>query len=313
MTPPAVPDVVVPTWRGEHLAACLAALAADPSPHRTVVVDNGSGVGVRVAAGFPGVEVVTLPENVGFGRAANAGAATGAGPVVLVNDDCVVRPGFVAAITAPLADAAVGMVAGLTLRADDPTVVDGFGVALDAALGAHNRLTGRRPGDRPERLAVPCGAAAAYRRSAWEDAGGLDPALFAYGEDVDLGLRMRAAGWAVAEAPDALAVHVGGATAGVDPAWQRGLAGTARGFLLRRWCPVRRLPQALVVDLLVVGYGLVRHRTTTPLTARVAGWRAGGPRRPLPPDVLDPAMGLRESVRRLRPGGTRRTHAYRRS
>jgi hypothetical protein len=121
---------------------------------------------------------------------------------------------------------------------------------------------------------------------------------------VDLGLRLRALGWEAAEAPDARAVHLGGATTGVDSPVQRELAGFARGFLLRRYgiLASRAAPRALLVDGLVVGWGLIRHRTLVPLRARARGWRAarGGARLPLPPGAIDPAIGVVESVRRLR-------------
>ena len=111
------------------------------------------------------------------------------------------------------------------------------------------------------------------------------------------------AGRQAAAAPDARGVHLGGATAGVDSPFQRELAGFARGFLLRATASSARRGalQALAIDALVVAWGAARHRTLTPLRARVRGWRAAGPsgRRPLPTDAIDPAIGLREAVRRL--------------
>lgn len=299
-------DVVIPTWNArELLARCLEALAGEPG--QVVVVDNASedGTAEMVRERFPGVRLVVLAENLGFGRAVNAGVAAGsAGAVVLVNNDVVVEPGFVEAITAPLAGPEVGMVAGLTLLPGGEGV-DAFGVELDRALATYNRAR-RRPLDGLPAgpPAVPSGGAAAYRREAFEAAGGFDEALFAYGEDVDLGLRLRAAGWRCAAAPLARGVHLGGATAGVDSPWQRRLGGFARGFLLRRYGVLRTrgAPRALLVDALVVAWGLVRHRTLVPLTARVAGWRAAGrgATRPFPHDAVDPSITLREALRRLR-------------
>ena len=293
-------DVVIPTWNGAALLArCLRALADEPA--RVIVVDNASddGTGALLAEEFPGVTVVTLGENAGFGRAVNAGVAAGDGEaVVLVNNDVIVEPGFVAAIVAPLADPAVGMVAGKTLLPDG-SGIDAFGIALDRGLAAYNR---GRWGTAGERLAMPSGGAAAYRRAAYEAAGGFDPALFAYGEDVDLGLRLRAAGWTAAAAPAARGVHLGGATAGVDSPLQRRLGGFARGFLLRRWGVLASAaaPRALLVEALVVAWGLARHRTLVPLTARLAGWRAAGRgRRRVPPGAVDPAISLALALRRL--------------
>jgi len=71
---------------------------------------------------------------------------------------------------------------------------------------------------------MPSGGLAAYRRSAFERAHGFDERLFAYGEDVDLGLRILLAGGSAAAAPLARGVHAGGASIGVDSPRQRELA-----------------------------------------------------------------------------------------
>jgi GT2 family glycosyltransferase len=288
------------------LERCLRALAADPSPKHVIVVDNASGDGTAelVRDRFPEATLVELPENVGFGRAVNAGARVGDGEaIVLVNNDVLVEPGFVDAIVAPFASPGVGMVAGLT-TIPGTGLVDAFGIELDRALAAFNRARHRPVGTPGGRLAMPSGGAAAYRRAAWEAAGGFDEALFAYGEDVDLGLRLRALGWDTAEAPDARGVHLGGASAGVDSPLQRELAGFSRAFLLRRYGILRSraAARALAIEALVVGWGLVRHRTLVPLRSRIHGWRAAGRdgRRPLPPGAIDPSIGAAESIRRLR-------------
>ena len=299
--------MVIPTWRARDLLRrCLSALRADHSSKSVTVVDNASGDGTRelVRDEFPEVTLVELPENMGFGRAVNAGVREGLGEaIVLINNDVLVAPGFVDAIVAPLATPHVGMVAGLT-TIPDTDLVDAFGIELDRALLSYNRARNAPLGTPAGRLAMPSGGAAAYRRAAWEAAGGFDEAFFAYGEDLDLGLRLRSLGWGAAEAPTARAVHLGGATAGVDSPLQRELAGFARGFLLRRYGILRSraAARALTIDALVVGWGLIRHRTLVPLRARASGWRAAGrcDQHALPSATVDPAIGFVESVRRLR-------------
>lgn len=302
-------DVVVVTWHGRDLlASCLEHLARQEEPHRVIVVDNAShdGTAELMRERFPETTFVELPENRGFGAAVNAGAAAGDGDaVVLVNNDLDVDPGFLAAILAPLrADVRVGMVAGMTLMPGRETV-DAFGIQLDAGLAAYNRQRHASPDGvaDPGLLAGPSGGAAAYRREAFDAVGGFDETLIAYGEDVDLLLRLRAAGWETAAAPTARGIHLGGATIGVDSPRQRWLGGFARGFLLRRWGVLRTRGalHALAIDLFVVGWGLVRHRTTLPLRARVAGWRAAGRGSlRLPAGAIDESVGLAEAIRRLR-------------
>ena len=300
-------DVVVVTFNARgHVAACLERLRRQTAPCTVIVVDNASSDGTAqvVAERFPEVRLVPLADNVGFGGGVAAGVAAGDGDaIVLVNDDAEVEPGFVAAMVRELeADPRVAMVAGL-LTIPGSQLVDGFGIELDVTLMAFNRLRRRTEHERPGVLAMPSGGAAAYRRCAFVRAGGFDPSLFAYGEDVDLGLRLRAAGWGVAAAPGARGLHLGGASFGVDSPRQRRLAGFARGFLLRRYGVLRgrAAARALLVEALVVGWGLVRFRTAVPLTARVAGWRAAGRRRErVDPGAIDRSITTAEAVRRLR-------------
>jgi GT2 family glycosyltransferase len=301
-------DVIIVSWRsGARILGCLSRLSKQHPPERTIVVDNASGdetvAGVR--ASFPQVRVLELDTNRGFGAAVNAGVAAGDGEaLVLINDDVEVEDGFIAAILAPLEDPQCGMVAGMTMIPGEE-LVDGFGIELDVTLAAYNRLRHRPPSDPPGRLAMPSGGAAAYRRAAFEAAGGFDERLFAYGEDVDLGLRLRLDGWSAGAAPQARGVHEGGATIGVGSPRQRELAGFARGFLLHRYGVLRsrHAPRALAVEAAVIAWGLLVHHTTVPLRARIQGWRAArGERSAVDGAALDPSISSVEALKRLRTG-----------
>jgi N-acetylglucosaminyl-diphospho-decaprenol L-rhamnosyltransferase len=302
-------DVVIPTWQGrDMLMRCLDRLQEQDVAHQVIVVDNASDDGTAdvVAERHPEARLVRMDRNEGFGRAVNAGVAAGSGDyIVLINNDVEVEAGFLRAVVAPMEDdPAVGMVASLMLFPTAPPRVDCYGLAVDRTLLTYCRLRGLAPtADGPlERLAGASGGAGAYRRAAFEQVGGFDEALFAYGDDIDLALRLRTAGWAAAETRAAQAVHLGGATAGVDSPWQRDMAGFARGYGLRRYGVLRTAagPRALVVETLVVAWGLVRHRTAVPLRSRLRGWRAGGglPRHPIPELAVDRSITLRETLRR---------------
>ena len=120
--------VVIPTFNGRSLLTeALEHLAAQTVPHDVVVVDNGSTDGTveLVSQRFPDVRVVALDENVGFGRAINRGVeVSSTDAIVLVNNDVLCPPEFLAELLAPFADEGVDMVAGVLVQHDRPDRVD---------------------------------------------------------------------------------------------------------------------------------------------------------------------------------------------
>jgi GT2 family glycosyltransferase len=302
-------DVVIPVHDGWSLTQrCIQLLEAQTLAHQVIVVDNGSGDGTaqRLKASFPGVRVLDLETNTGFPTACNRGADAGAGDVVvLLNNDVECRPDFLERLIAPLHDdERLGSVAALLL-APGETTIESFGLAVDPTIAGYPRLRGLPleavAGDLP-RLAGPSGAAGAYRRDAWESVGGLDEGVFAYAEDVDLALRLRAAGWSAAAVATAVAVHIGSASAVTRSAWQRYQGGFARGYFLRRYGVLggRFAVRALVTEgMVVAGDAVLFSHDLAALRGRVAGWRAarGLPRVARPPrDALDSAITFRKSV-----------------
>ena len=59
----------------------------------------------------------------------------------------------------------------------------------------------------PARSASPPARRWRVRRGAWDEVGGFEPAYFMYGEDLDLSLRLRLAGWGVGMVPEARVEH----------------------------------------------------------------------------------------------------------
>jgi N-acetylglucosaminyl-diphospho-decaprenol L-rhamnosyltransferase len=303
-------DVVIPVRDGWALTErCLQLLDAQTLPHAVLVVDNGStdGTPARLRSGFPDTRVLELDRNTGFSAACNRGVDAGSGEVVvLLNNDVECRPDFLERLVVPLSeDESVGSVAPLLLRPGGEHI-DSFGLTVDATLAGYPRLRGL-PLDRTQAttplLVGPTGAAAAYRRSAWRQVGGLDEGVQAYGEDVDLALRLRAAGWATSAAPKAVAVHLGSASAVTRSAWQRYQGGFSRGYFLRRYGVVRGRAalRALVTETIAAGGdAVVYSHDLAALRGRIAGWRAaaGRPRLPSPPrDAIDEGITFAHSLR----------------
>ena len=304
-------DVVVPTHNGwELVASCLDCLSRQTRPHNVIVVDDASSDGTAelLAERYPEVTVVALRTNQGFSRAVNAGIDAGSGDfVILLNNDVDCRPKFVERIVAPLVeDTSVGSVAALLLQADGGRV-DNLGLEIDYTLAAFPRHWGESPDngalDGDDGLLGPVGGAGAYRRGALEAVGGLDDSIFAYLEDVDLALRLRAAGWRSVAAPDAIGIHLGSASFGRHSSKQVFLRGWSRAYLLRKYGLAghpRAMIRALLSEAGSVAWQLAATRDTAGLRGRIAGWRAGTPEMSVPEGVANPRLGIRETLRRRR-------------
>ncbi len=223
---------------------------------------------------------------------------------MLLNNDVDCRPDFLERLVAPLrADISLGAVAALMLQPGEQ-LIDSAGMTADVTLAGFPRLQGlEAPRAREERplLAGPVGTAAAYRRIAWDQLGGLDEGIFAYMEDFDLTLRLRSAGWGTALASDAVGVHLGSATHGHRSPFQRRQGGFGRGYLLRRYGLLRgrHALRTLAIELVVVLGDLAISRDLAALRGRLAGWRAARslPRRPYPPAAaIDARISFMDAI-----------------
>lgn len=220
--------VVITFNDAAHIAPTIRGLLKEVA--QVVVVDLGSKdetVAV-VRRRFPGVEVRELSLEAGFGAALNAGAASLHEPFLLtLHGDARLRPGALEQLYATVNDSRqrVGC-AGPRLVAPHGVVELSAGFKPTRAWrwrAAWSQLVPRwkllRPRRKPKRVAYfaspvradvdwVSGAAALLRREAFDEVGGMDQRYFlAYG-DVDLGLRLRRAGWTVTYEPRARAIHL---------------------------------------------------------------------------------------------------------
>jgi GT2 family glycosyltransferase len=217
--------VVVSHDSARVLPRCLESLAeAAAGRLEVVVVDGGSKDGSPdlVRAQFPFARVLELGGNRGFGAADNRGATEVASDaLLLLNPDAWLVGDALDRLTDALdGDLRLGLVAP-RLRYPDgrPQFVwaPDRGVVGEALQKARNRFEARgwshRPLERLLRLLDPgwlTVACALVRRAAFDQVGGFDPGYFLYFEDVDLGLRLRRAGWRAAVVEGATACHLGG-------------------------------------------------------------------------------------------------------
>ncbi len=223
--------VILVNWRTPDLTVrAVRALVEDGvDPSDVVVVDNASGDGSveQITAGK--VEVIELPENVGFARANNEAARRRpADAYLLVNSDAFVEaPGSIDAMRSRLGGERVGIVVPLLLNEDrtvQPNVaplpsplvalVQASGLsrflpdALQPSLGTYWRH------GRERYVEAATAAVMLVSGSFWEEVGGFDETSFMYAEDRDLCWRARRTGWAVVFTPSASFVHLGNASGG---------------------------------------------------------------------------------------------------
>ncbi|MCX2950589.1 glycosyltransferase family 2 protein [Lentzea sp. NEAU-D7] len=201
----AVSTVVVVTWRGrDHITACLDALRAQKSPHRTIIVDNASDDGT--AELISGHEVVRLPRNRGYAGGLAAVLDMVETPYVAwLNDDAAPDPSWLTELERALdGDPGAAAATSSILLLDGST--QSVGVALTAdGHGKDVVLAGRE-------VFGFCGGAALLRTAELKAAGGVPASFFCYYEDTDTAWRLRLAGHRVISVGPARVRHRHGAS-----------------------------------------------------------------------------------------------------
>lgn len=191
-----LPDtsVVMVTWnRADMLDEALASISRlEPAPAEVIVVDDGSTDDTRTVVANHGAVYVRI-EHAGIAAARNAGWQSARGSIIaMTDDDCVVTPGWLGFLVAPIVEGAADIVQGKVLPRDD-----------------HADRVG--PWSRTLRVVRDRGsyqtANIAYRRTFMEQAGGFDPSLARVGEDADLAWRIKKLGGRTSFSDDALVRH----------------------------------------------------------------------------------------------------------
>ncbi|MDP9174829.1 MAG: glycosyltransferase [Planctomycetota bacterium] len=196
---PNVGAVVIGRNEGDRLKRCLKSLLAKVGT--TIYVDSGSTDGSTEMARTLGCEIVQLDSSVAFtaARARNAGfqrllqVLPNARFVQFVDGDCEVCGGWLTHAVASLkSDGLLAVVCGRR-RERFP----------DASV--YNRLCDIE-WNTPIGPAKSCGGDAMFRVSAFQEIGGYNPDIIA-GEEPELCVRLRAAGWKVMRLNEEMTLH----------------------------------------------------------------------------------------------------------
>ena len=241
---PAVTVVIVNFNAGDRLAASVGSALADTDHVAEVRVWDNASDDDSIASLANGhgmsnrLRVLEHDRNVGFARGVNRAADDVSTPYLLIlNPDCCLQPGALAALTGALEADAEAALAG-------PNVLDEAGQpepaacrrmpgpwrSLMAATGL-DQFGGRWPALRginvaPEdrantvaRVEAVSGACMLVRRDAWRTVEGLDEAYSMHFEDLDLMDRLQRSGRRCLFVPDATAIHAGGVSSRTRPVW----------------------------------------------------------------------------------------------
>ena len=215
-------SVIIVNWNGEQfLDRCLAALMAQTvKPHEIILVDNASSDrSLKIARKFPSVRLMAQDRNTGFARGNNLAieaASKESEWIALINPDAFAEPHWLEALLAATeSNPGFDMFGSKLVNAVDPTKLDGAGDAYHMSglvwrMGHGSAVLASAESE----VFSPCAAAALYRRSALHELGGFDEDYFCYVEDVDLGFRLRLAGYRCLYVPQSVAHHVGSGTTG---------------------------------------------------------------------------------------------------
>ncbi|HXB01665.1 MAG TPA: glycosyltransferase family 2 protein [Opitutaceae bacterium] len=218
-TEPILSIIIVAYKSRDEIGPCLESLprGLDGRAVEVVVVDNspGDGAGELIRTQFSWVDYVAADKNLGFGRANNLGYASSHGECVLfLNPDTVCNEAALAHCVARVrAEREIGLISPKLVLADGamdlacrrsiPTLWDGFCRASGLA-GAFSRtgffagynLT-HLPADGTYEVGAINGAFMLARREVLERVGLFDENFFMYGDDLDLCIRMKRAGYKI--------------------------------------------------------------------------------------------------------------------
>jgi GT2 family glycosyltransferase/glycosyltransferase involved in cell wall biosynthesis len=220
-------SVIIPAHdKFELTYACVKSIAENlpETAFEIILIDDCSADETALARLLlpPAMQVHRMTGNDGFIASCNRGAELARGEFLFfLNNDTIVRPGWLDALVQTLdRDARIG-IAGARLLFPDGRVQDAGGIvwrlgdAWNYGRGSDAtdpRFTFMRDAD------YVSGAALLIRRDLFRSLGGFDAHFSpAYYEDTDLAFRVRAKGFRVVVQPDSQIVHIEGASSGTDP------------------------------------------------------------------------------------------------
>ena len=221
-------SIVIVNWNSwQFLHTCLTSIFESPTgfSFEVIVVDNASTIGSpeMVQKQFPAVQLIENPLNLGFAAANNRGAKRATGRYLLfLNPDTKVLPGTLdGALRFMEQHPEAGIMGCRTMNGDGSLQATAFNftgrLRVFAYVSGLNRFfkLSRFSDHSTLRTAVYVqGSFLIIGKKLFDECGGFDERFFLYAEEVDLCLRVKAAGFKIFYYPEISVTHIGGGSVG---------------------------------------------------------------------------------------------------
>jgi GT2 family glycosyltransferase/glycosyltransferase involved in cell wall biosynthesis len=220
-------SIIIPVWNNlEYTRACLMSLyqhtATEVGKFEVIVVDNGSTDGttdyLRQEEKKGRLRLLINPDNLGFAKACNQGAHVARGDyLVFLNNDTIVQPGWLTALTRQLEEKEdIGIVGGKLLYPNGS--IQHAGVVFDERKKVGHIYRGfhrNHPAvNKIREFQAVTGACLIIRKPLFFAIGGFDEGYQNGFEDLDLCLRIRKLGYKIVYTPKCEIYHLEGQTPG---------------------------------------------------------------------------------------------------
>lgn len=242
-------SVIVLNYNGKHLLEeCIDSILGQTYKEiEIIVVDNGSTDGSADLLNQKykdRIRLILNETNLGFAEGNNVGIAAASGKyIALLNNDAVADPQWIEELVhaAEDSDGTFGMWASKIMFYDSRKIIDTAGHLIYPDGLNRGRGKGEADSvqyDSKEEVFFPSGCAALYSKGMLDVISGFDSDFFAYGDDTDIGLKARLAGWKCLFVPTSVVYHKSSATSGKYSSFKAYLVERNRIWILIKYFPL---------------------------------------------------------------------------
>jgi GT2 family glycosyltransferase len=243
-------SVIILNYNGKgYVEECIDSVLLQTYRNREIIiVDNGSqdgSVALIKEKYHDKLNIIENGNNLGFSLGNNIGISSARGDyIALLNNDAVADMNWLNALvdSARRSEENTGMWASKILFYDKRNIIDTAGHlmypdGLNRGRGKGEVDTGQY--DKEEEVFFPSGCAALYSKIMLDKINLFDPDFFAYGDDTDIGLKARIAGWKCTYVPTAVVYHKSSLTAGKYSPLKAYLVERNRVWILIKYFPLK--------------------------------------------------------------------------